>query len=220
LRSVLVSSIRWRRSSVESVHDGLGTVKGGWEGLDRGNIGRRTDHVRLTLGTWRVRVHAWWRWHQPISQGGGRSHSGTWWRLHTHLLEWWRWRSQEGRYMKASTYGRGQARVDISESCLERSAWEFVDLSLKTISKRFDRFEPQNRGMADWWTCGGILKLVSRRSEVEKDPSLWINKEKLRPFYTSRYLEWVLHVRTIWEIAKWLYIWEMAGCEDTTWGRL
>lgn len=46
----------------------------------------------------------------------------------------------------------------------------FADLGPKTIGGRFDRFGPQNRGVANRWTRGGILKLGSRRSEVEKVP--------------------------------------------------
>ena len=44
----------------------------------------------------------------------------------------------------------------------------FSGLGLKTIGGGFDRFGPQNRGEADRWARGGISKLASKRSEVEK----------------------------------------------------
>jgi hypothetical protein len=45
------------------------------------------------------------------------------------------------------------------------TAWWF---GLKTIGGGFDQFGPQNRKVVDQRTCGGISKLASRRSEVEK----------------------------------------------------
>ena len=44
----------------------------------------------------------------------------------------------------------------------------FDGLDLKTIGYGFDRFVPQNRGVVDRRTRGGISKLASRRSDVEK----------------------------------------------------
>jgi hypothetical protein len=46
----------------------------------------------------------------------------------------------------------------------------FDGLSLKTIDGGFDQFGPQNRRVTDRQTRGGISKLVSRRSDVEKAP--------------------------------------------------
>jgi hypothetical protein len=53
-------------------------------------------------------------------------------------------------------------------------AWWF---GLKTIGDGFDQFWPQNREVADQRTRGGISKLVSRRSEVEKAPGLLDQRE-------------------------------------------
>jgi hypothetical protein len=43
-------------------------------------------------------------------------------------------------------------------------------LSLKTIVRGFNRFGPQNHGVADRRTHGGIANVASRRSDVEKVP--------------------------------------------------
>jgi hypothetical protein len=48
----------------------------------------------------------------------------------------------------------------------------FGGLGLKTIGGGFDRFGPQNRGVADRRTHGGISKLALGRSEVKKALSL------------------------------------------------
>ena len=65
----------------------------------------------------------------------------------------------------------------------------FDGLGLKTIGGGFDRFGPQNQGVADQRTRGGISKLASRRSEVEKAPG---------PLDRRRKTWTVLHLAGIW----------------------
>ena len=54
----------------------------------------------------------------------------------------------------------------------------FGGLGLKTIDGGIDRFRPKNRGVADRQTRGGISKLASRRSKVEKALGLLDRREK------------------------------------------
>ena len=48
-----------------------------------------------------------------------------------------------------------------------RRGW-FDGLGLKTIGIGFDWFGPQNRGLTNWRTHGGISELASRQSRVKK----------------------------------------------------
>jgi hypothetical protein len=59
-----------------------------------------------------------------------------------------------------------------------RRGW-FDSLCLKSIGGGFDRFGPQNRGVTDRRTRSGILKLSSRRSEVEKASGIYRHCRKL-----------------------------------------
>jgi hypothetical protein len=54
--------------------------------------------------------------------------------------------------------------------CFETRRGRVGGLGLKTIGDGFDRFGPQNWGVADWRTRGGISKLASRQSDVEEAP--------------------------------------------------
>jgi hypothetical protein len=53
---------------------------------------------------------------------------------------------------------------------LKTRCGRFGGLSLKTIVRGFNRFGPQNHGVTDRRTHGGIANLASRRSDVEKVP--------------------------------------------------
>jgi hypothetical protein len=166
---------QWRRLSAASGCDGLGAVKGIWEGLSQRIRGQRADRVWLTLGTWRARVHGWCR-RRRLSQKVGldqvitrcRKHlmgrraedmdakhvltsvSQLWQDMHEGLLIWSLSKGWVVWWFEPQNYGMMAFGRDL------RTRHErFSGLGLKTIGDGFDRFGPQN------WEVSHVVKFRS-----------------------------------------------------------